>query len=251
MEKDKKDRESYPSDITDSQWAEIKPLLSGCREYKWAKRELIDAVLYFVKTGCQWRHLPHDFPPYSTVHSFYRRAGISGLWERILQHMAEKTRENAGRSSGPAYGIIDSQSVKTAAASEDRSTDGGGAGSGISQQTPWEICLRFTPKHDTKSGIGPAKQACKPYPAVKKFCADAGCRGTFVQDVGEVLKLGVDISGKIKPHGWEKLPWRWVAERTLSRLNNSRRLSKDFEISIASAEAVVMISHFHTLLKRL
>ncbi|CAB1240489.1 transposase [Ruminococcaceae bacterium BL-6] len=125
MKKDEKRRQGYPSDLTDKQWAEIEPLYSGLREYKWSKRELTDAVLYFVKTGCQWRHLPHDFPPYSTVHSFYRRARISGLWNRILQHMVVKTREDAGRKAEPSYGIIDSQSVKTVAASEKRGIDGG------------------------------------------------------------------------------------------------------------------------------
>lgn len=105
--------------------------------------------------------------------------------------------------------------------------------------------------HDTKSGIAPATLAFECYPSIKKFCADMGYRGTFILDVDEVLGLGVDISEKIKPHEWEKLPWRWVVERTFSWLNNSRRLSKDYEISIASAEAVVKISHLHTLLKRL
>ena len=70
-------------------------------------------------------------------------------------------------------------------------------------------------------------------------------------DVDQLLGLGVDISEKIRPHEWEKLPWRWVVERTLSWLNNSRRLSKDYEITTASAEAIVKISHLHTLLKRL
>ena len=73
----------------------------------------------------------------------------------------------------------------------------------------------------------------------------------YVSDTKEQLGLDVDISEKIKPHQWEKLPWRWVVERTLSWLNHSRRLSKDYEISISSAEAMVNISHLHTLLKRL
>ena len=105
--------------------------------------------------------------------------------------------------------------------------------------------------HDTKGGISVAKQAYERYPSIQKFCADAGYRGTFVSDVKEQLDLAVDISEKIKPHQWEKLPWRWVVERTLSWLNHSRRLSKDYEISVSSAEAMVKISHFHTLLKRL
>ena len=76
--------------------------------------------------------------------------------------------------------------------------------------------------NDTKGGISTAKQAYERYPSIKKFCADAGYRGTFVSDVKEQLGLDVDISEKIKPHQWEKLPWRWVVERTLSWLNHSR-----------------------------
>jgi len=124
--KEKKKRErSYPSDLTDTQWEEIAPLYSGLREYTWPKRELTNAVLYFVKTGCQWRQLPHDFPPYSTVHSFYRRARLKGLWNKIMEHLVAKTRTDAGRSAEPSYGLIDSQSVKTVAASEERGIDGG------------------------------------------------------------------------------------------------------------------------------
>ena len=105
--------------------------------------------------------------------------------------------------------------------------------------------------HDTKAGISTARQAFERYPSIQRFCADAGYRGTFVSDVQEQLGLNVDISEKIKPHQWEKIPWRWVVERTLSWLNHSRRLSKDYEISVSSAETMVIISHSHTLLKRL
>ncbi|MBC5735095.1 transposase [Lawsonibacter sp. NSJ-51] len=105
--------------------------------------------------------------------------------------------------------------------------------------------------HDTKAGIMPAKQACKRYPSIERFCADAGYRGTFTFDASQTLGRGVDISEKIKPHEWEKLPWRWIVERTLAWFNHSRRLSKDYEILTASAEAVSMISHAHTLLNRL
>ena len=105
--------------------------------------------------------------------------------------------------------------------------------------------------HDTKSGILAAKPAFDLYPSIQKFCADAGYRGTFVKDVKDLLSLEVDISEKIKPHQWEKLPWRWVVERTLGWLNHSRCLSKDFEISTLSAQSMVILSHVHTLLRRL
>ena len=125
MKRDYLERQSYPTDLTDSQWAEIESLFVGMCEYKYSKRELMNAVLYLVDSGCKWRQLPHDFPPYSTVHSFYRRASLKGLWDRILKHVVKITRENGGRAENPTYALIDSQSVKTTYASDQRSFDGG------------------------------------------------------------------------------------------------------------------------------
>ena len=118
-------RAKYTSDLTDSQWDQIEEHFQGMRTRKWAKRELVNAVLYFEKTGCQWRLLPHDFPPFATVWSFYRRAKLTGLWERILRSLVEQTRIDAGREGNPTYGIIDSQSVKTTCAADERGIDGG------------------------------------------------------------------------------------------------------------------------------
>ena len=92
---------------------------------KWPKRKLTDAVLYLVKTGCQWKMLPNDFPPYSTVHSFYRRARLNGLWGMITVELVRLTGLKAGRHESPTYGLIDSQSVKTTYTSEERGIDGG------------------------------------------------------------------------------------------------------------------------------
>ena len=104
--------------------------------------------------------------------------------------------------------------------------------------------------HDTKSGIDPAVKAFWKYPAIQKFCADEGYRKTFVLMVFFILGLLVDISAKIAP-GWHIIPKRWVVERTFAWADNSRRLSKDYEISTASAEAMFMISHSRLLLRRL
>ena len=104
--------------------------------------------------------------------------------------------------------------------------------------------------HDTKSGINPAKRAYEKHPTIKKFCGDEGYRKSFEEAVLEELGLIVDISEKIKPV-FEVIPKRWVVERTFSWLNNSRRLSKDYEINISSEENWIFISHLHTLLRRL
>ena len=125
MKKIERSRKAYSTDLTDEQWAEIEPEFKGMHRQKWEKRELLNEVLYIVKTGCQWRNLPNDFPPYPTVWSFFRRAKQSGLWDKILQHMVKRTREAAGKEAGPTYALVDSQSVKTVAASEGRGYDGG------------------------------------------------------------------------------------------------------------------------------
>lgn len=104
--------------------------------------------------------------------------------------------------------------------------------------------------HDTKSGIMPARLAFERYPTIKGFCADAGYRKTFINDVKNQLGLDVDISERITPQ-WQIIPKRWVVERTLSWFNPFRRLSKDYEISTSSQVANVIITHLALLLRRL
>ena len=116
---------NYPSDLTDTQWAQIEDYFPQGVNSTHHKRSLINGVLYLVDNGCKWRALPHDYPPYSTVHTFYRRARISGLWEKVLNVLVKKTREEMGKNPAPSYGLIDSQSVKTIYASEERGIDGG------------------------------------------------------------------------------------------------------------------------------
>jgi len=124
------ERMAYLTDLTDAQWKFIEPRFKeftgnyGNRS-KRSKREYVNAVLYLTKTGCQWRMLPNDFPPYSTVHTFFRRARISGLWEIIMDDLVKYSRVVEGRAETPTYGIVDSQSTKTTSASEEIGIDGG------------------------------------------------------------------------------------------------------------------------------
>ena len=125
MDKIKFKPTNYPSDLTDAQWEEIAEYFPQGPNSEHHKRSLINAVLYLIDSGCKWRSLPHDYPPYSTVHSFYYRARRDELWERVLVSTVEKTRARTGRNEMPSYGIIDSQSVKTVYASDERGIDGG------------------------------------------------------------------------------------------------------------------------------
>lgn len=119
---------NYPSNMNDKEWQCIKNHFTygkyGNRS-RYDKRDLVNAVFYVVKSGCQWRMLPHDFPPWKTVYSFYKRAKDRGTWERIMDDLVQKSRLKMGRSLNPSYSIIDSQSVKTTDAAESRGIDGG------------------------------------------------------------------------------------------------------------------------------
>jgi len=116
---------NYPSDLTEKEWEMIESFFPVGNKSEHHKHSLVNAVFYIDKTGCQWRQLPHDYPPYGAVWSFYRRARESGMWEKIMDALVQKTRGKAGRTATPSYGIIDSQSAKTVAASEERGIDGG------------------------------------------------------------------------------------------------------------------------------
>jgi putative transposase len=126
----------YSTDLTDSQWEIIAPLFKrknnkGKHLENQDKRELVNAVLYINKTGCQWRLLPSDFPNYSTVSSFYHRAIKSGLWDKIRALLVSKSRIKNKRNPSPTYALEDSQSSKTTGASEERGYDGGKKSKGV------------------------------------------------------------------------------------------------------------------------
>lgn len=119
---------NYPSDVTDAQWDLIKEhFYTGNygKSRKYSPRLLVNAVFYIVKTGCQWRFLPKDFPPYSTVHSFYWRAKKKGIWEKMMRDLVAKSRIRMGRNASPSYSLIDSQSAKTTGKAKDKGIDGG------------------------------------------------------------------------------------------------------------------------------
>ena len=116
---------NYPSDLTDTQWEKISEYFPMGNKGETHKRSLVEAVLYLVDNGCKWRALPHDFPKWSTVKSFYYRAVENGTWEKVMQYLVKETRKKAGRNESPSYGLIDSQSVKTIYASDERGIDGG------------------------------------------------------------------------------------------------------------------------------
>src|SRR5262245_44215652 len=111
------ERQTYPTDLSDGEWAILEPLIPapmpGGRPAKWKRREIVNAILYVLRTGRQWRNLPHDFPPYPTVFDYFRRWRRAGLWEEVNRTLRERVREQMGRDRQPSAAIIDSQTAKT------------------------------------------------------------------------------------------------------------------------------------------
>ena len=125
---------SYPSDVTAKQWNQIKEFFEQKRVFgrplKYARREMVNAIFYVTKSGCQWRMLPNDFPPWQVVYYYFQMWNRDGTWEQVLDILNEKDRLRQGRERKPSYGIVDSQSAKTQYNSDDRGIDGGKKGKG-------------------------------------------------------------------------------------------------------------------------
>ena len=111
------ERTAYPSDLQHDQWQKIEALIpkakAGGRPRTVDMREVLNAILYLLRTGCAWRMLPHDLPPWGTVHYYYRRFRLEGVWQNIHDRLREEVRQAVGREATPSAAIVDSQSVKT------------------------------------------------------------------------------------------------------------------------------------------
>lgn len=134
---------------------------------------MVNAVLYLVDNGCKWHSLPHDFPPYTTVSNFYHAAVKSGLWENLLTALVNITCEEDNRKAAPSYGIIDSQSLKTTGAAEERGIDGGKKTKGRKRDIVVDtmgnllaVIVHAANIHDTKSGIPVAERAIGKHPSI-------------------------------------------------------------------------------------
>src|SRR6266571_2512123 len=113
------DRQAYPSDLTDEQWEVLEPLVPALSPeaayHEHERREIVNAILYVLRSGCPWRLLPHEFPAWGTVYYYFRRWQREGVWEQILQTLRMQVRQKEGREAEPSAAIIDSQSIKTSA----------------------------------------------------------------------------------------------------------------------------------------
>lgn len=267
-------RYSYPSDLSDQQWKLIQSYLpssrGGGRPRKTCIRRVANAIFYVVRTGCAWRCLPKDFPPWQTVYGYYRAWREDGILEKIHGFLVAQARISQGRDEAPSELVVDSQSVK-ASFGEALGYDGFKKVRGRKRSILVDTIglIHAITIHPANSSDGHAAVLIQPdHPhrakgltrAIKAIYADGGYRGRFE---GETLVrfgfcptyrrslLKKDGKGAKSIMESNLRPKRWVVERTFGWMNNYRRLVRDYERSIESSRAMVFLGMTQLLLRRL
>ena len=255
-------RKPYPSDLSESQWLLIAPLLpssGGGRTRTTDLREVLNAVLYLFRTGCGWRHLPQDFPPEGTVRDYFHQWRRAGVWQTIHDQLRRAVRVQEERDPEPSAAIIDSQSVKATRTTGSRGYDAGKKINGRKRHLLVDTLglLLFVVVHvasiQDRDGAKLVLEKCRErLPRLQLIWADGGYAGKLIAWTEQTCHWKLEIVKRSdKAEGFTVLPRRWVVERTISWVNNGRRLSKDYEYWSETSEALIHVSMIDVMLKRL
>lgn len=254
-------KNSYPTNLTDNQWQVIEKVINPQeRTRKYPLREIMDAILYINKTGCQWRMLPLDFAPWQTVYYYFRKWKLEGVIEDIMDTLHALVRKLIGREESPSMGIIDSRSVKTShhADASCKGIDGNKKVKGRKEHIvvdtlglPLAVAVHEANLHDSKGAPQVIEKMEYKFRATK-ILADGGYHGSLGDWVAEKFGWVVEVVLRPDecPSKFPVLPKRWIVERSFSWLENFRRLTIDYEYLAETAEAMVQLAFVQIMLNK-
>jgi putative transposase len=253
----------YPTDLTDSQWVIIQELIPpakpGGRRRSLDMRQVVNAILYVVVGGIQWRMLPKEYPKWQSVYSYFRAWKRSATWQRIHDTLRARERWRVGRHKQPTGGCLDSQSVKTSSVPGRRGFDKAKLVQGRKRHLLVDtlgllLAVTVTPasvqdRDGARLLLSRLGGACK---KLRLIWVDGGYRGHLLDWVAEHFRFRLRVV--LRPQEQRRfavLPRRWVVERTFAWLSHSRRLSKDYEGLESTSEAMIYIVMIRLMLRRL
>jgi transposase len=255
---------AYPSDLTDEQWEIIEPMLPLIKEPgripKHPFRDIVDAILYIDRSGCSWRQLPVDFPPWQTVYGWFRQWKARGVTDRMMQELREQIRIAEGRDPQPSAGVIDSQSVK-GADTVGRDSRGYDAGKKVNGRKRFIVTdtlgllvgvTVLAASWQDRDGAKTALLGVYLSTPIRYVFADQGFAGRLVDWAQRTLRMVIDIVRKpAAQRGFEVHPKRWVVERTLAWLTAHRRLARDYERDPSVSEEMIRWAAISQMLRRI